>query len=256
MSATEKKRLDILVQEQHPEWSRTQIQSWIMQGKILVNDHPQTKPGVATPIDAKIIAKIEQPKFVSRGGFKLEKALDFFDLDVTGLIALDAGISTGGFTDCLLQRGIARVYGIDVGYGQVHEKVRADNRVVIMEKVNLRNIEGIARIIDFVSLDLSFISVLKVIPALLPLLKPNAKIVILIKPQFEAERKDVSRGGIVRDDAVHKKVIEAVCAGMREFGFKVIGITESPITGATGNKEFLGLFIKNNEACTTSTEKE
>lgn len=246
MSATPKKRLDMLVQEQHPEWSRTQIQSWIMQGKVLVNDKKETKPGTATPIDAVIIAKIEEPKFVSRGGFKLEKALDNFGLDVTGMIALDAGISTGGFTDCLLQRGIARVYGIDVGYGQVHEKVANDKRVIVMEKVNLRNLEGIAKIIDLVTLDLSFISVLKVIPTILNVLKDNGCVVILIKPQFEAARHEVSRGGIVRDEKVHTKVIDAICIGMREFGFKTMGIIDSPITGATGNKEFLGLFIKNN----------
>jgi len=179
---------------------------------------------------------------VSRAGFKLEKALDEFEVDVAGLTVLDAGISTGGFTDCLLQRGAKKVYGIDVGYGQVHEKLRDDPRVVLMERTNLRNLERLPEKVDLVTLDLSFISILKVMPAVKRLVKPDGKIITLIKPQFEAEKGEVGRGGIVKDEKVHEKVVEKIKTGMAEFGFEMVALTESPIFGAKGNKEFLALF--------------
>jgi 23S rRNA (cytidine1920-2'-O)/16S rRNA (cytidine1409-2'-O)-methyltransferase len=237
-----KKRLDVKILELHPEYSRRQIQSWIMQGKVIVNDAVITKNGILIPDDARIILNVEEPKYVSRAGFKLEKALDHFNIDVTNLVALDAGLSTGGFTDCLLQRGIQKVYGIDVGYGQVHEKIRTDPRVVVQERTNLREVRDIGEKVDLVTLDLSFISVLKVMDAILSVMKDDGQLIVLIKPQFEAQRGQVGRGGIIRDPAIHQSVIENVTKGVEAAGFSCVGVTESPIEGATGNKEFLAYF--------------
>ncbi|MBD3273371.1 TlyA family rRNA (cytidine-2'-O)-methyltransferase [Candidatus Dependentiae bacterium] len=240
-----KKRLDLLAQEKYPQFTRNQIQSWILQGKVLVDDKVVNKAGAPTWIESKIELNVDEPKYVSRAGFKLEKALDHFNVDVKNLIVLDAGISTGGFTDCLLQRGAKKVYGIDVGYGQVHEKLLKDDRLVLMERTNLRKLEMLPDKVDLVTLDLSFISILKVMPAVIKLIKPNAKIITLIKPQFEAGKENVGRGGVVKDPKVHEAVIEKIKDGMKEFGFKMIGVIESPILGATsGNKEFLALFEK------------
>lgn len=240
-----KKRLDQLVQEQQPQYSKTQIQSWIMQGKIKVEGQIVTKPGTMIDESALLTFDIQEPKFVSRAGFKLEKALDHFGVDVTGYAVMDAGLSTGGFTDCLLQRGAIKVYGVDVGYGQVAEKIRKDPRVHLMERTNLREVRDLGEPVDLVTLDLSFISVLKVMDAVNAVLKPNGKLLVLIKPQFEARKEDVGRGGIIKDDKVHQQVIERVRTGIEYYGFTCQGITDSPIEGATGNKEFLGYFIKN-----------
>ena len=242
--AKEKKRLDVLILEQFPQFSRNFVQSIIMQRKVLVDGRILDKPGTSVNLDVEIKIEAEQPKFVSRAGFKLEKALDHFNVDVTGFVVLDAGISTGGFTDCLLQRGATKVYGVDVGYGQVHDRILQDDRVVLMERTNLRKLESLPELVDLVTLDLSFISILKVMPAVLKLLKPNGKIITLIKPQFEAEREDVGRGGIIKDEAVHEKVMENMQNGMKNFGFDMVGITDSPIYGAKGNKEFLALFVR------------
>ena len=240
-----KVRLDLLVTEQYPHLSRNQIQSFIVQGKVSVDGVPVTKAGTQFAAGTPVTLAIQEPKYVSRGGFKLEGALDHFKINVNGLIALDAGISTGGFTDCLLQRGIKRVYGIDVGYGQVHEKIVHDPRVVVLEKTNLRHLPALPEKIDLATLDLSFISLLKVMPALSELLTPTSMIIALIKPQFEAERKDISRGGVVKDEKVHQAVIEKITTGMAIFGFVAQGVIESPIVGATsGNKEFLGIFVR------------
>lgn len=243
MSKT-KKRLDQLVQEHQPQYSKTQIQSWIMQGKVKVEGQIVTKPGMMIDETAQLSYDIIQPKFVSRAGFKLEKALDYFGIDVTGFVAMDAGLSTGGFTDCLLQRGATKVYGVDVGYGQVAEKIRTDARVILMERTNLREVRDLGEPVDLVTLDLSFISVLKVMDAVNAVVKPNGKLLVLIKPQFEARKEDVGRGGIIKDEKVHLQVIERVRSGIEHFGFICVGITDSPIEGATGNKEFLGYFIK------------
>ncbi len=243
-----KKRLDIAILERHPEYSRRQIQSWIMQGKVLVNDAVITKNGILVSDDARITLNIEEPKYVSRAGFKLEKALDHFNLDVSNLVVLDAGLSTGGFTDCLLQRGAQKVYGIDVGYGQVHEKIRNDPRVIVQERTNLREVRDVGQKVDLVTLDLSFISVLKVMDAINSVLSDNGKLIILIKPQFEAQKGQVGRGGIIKDPAIHQSVIEQVTKGVEAAGFTCIGVIESPIEGATGNKEFLGYFKRNSAA--------
>lgn len=239
-----KKRLDIALHEQYPHLSRNQVASFIMQGLVTVNGKPVTKPGVPVPADAVLVCALDTPKFVCRAGHKLEHALIHFGIDVTGLVVLDAGLSTGGFTDCLLQRGAARVYGVDVGYGQVHEKIRADARVQVIERTNLRYLESLPKLVDLVTLDLSFISVLKVMPAVLRVMKEHAQLMVLIKPQFEAERGQVSRGGIVRDAAVHEQVVKTVVDGIVAYGLVCNGTVESPILGATGNKEFLAYFVR------------
>lgn len=244
-SKKEKIRLDVLVLQQYPHLTRNQIQGFIMQGKVHVDGKPCTKPGTLISTDVAIALTQEIPKYVSRAGFKLEAALQTFHIDVKDLVAMDAGISTGGFTDCLLQHGIKRVYGIDVGFGQVHEKIRQNPRVVLYEKTNVRYVESLPEFVDLVTLDLSFISILKVMSAVSKLIKPDGKIVALIKPQFEAEIEDISKGGIVKEDTAHEKVIQKIKTGMSEFGFIMKGIIESPIRGATsGNKEFLAFFTK------------
>lgn len=241
-------RLDQLVQQSYPQYSRQQIQSWIMQRKVKVDGFIVDKPGSQVKPDASLELTVEEPKFVGRAGFKLEKALNHFGIDVTGLTVLDAGLSTGGFTDCLLQRGAHEIFGIDVGYGQVHEKIRADERVHVMERVNLRNVTvaTIGKQVDMVTLDLSFISILKVMDAVDAVLKLGGLLVTLIKPQFEAEKHEIGKGGIIKDEAVHERVVKSVTNGIIAHGYVLKGITESPIYGADGNKEFLAAFEKNN----------
>jgi 23S rRNA (cytidine1920-2'-O)/16S rRNA (cytidine1409-2'-O)-methyltransferase len=238
-------RLDLLLAQQFPHYSRQQIQSWIMQGKVRVNNQPIIKVGTLISVDAHIVCDTQEPKYVSRAGFKLEKALHEFNIKAEGLICLDAGISTGGFTDCLLQHGAQKVYGIDVGYGQVHEKIRHDPRVILFEHTNLREItpDVLGTLVDLVTLDLSFISVLKVMDAVVSCMKSTAQLIVLIKPQFEAGRSDVGRGGIIKDPLVHQKVTEKVTKGIESYGFQLINVIESPITGTMGNKEFLAYFI-------------
>ncbi|HLW73275.1 MAG TPA: TlyA family RNA methyltransferase [Candidatus Babeliales bacterium] len=239
-----KKRLDVKLQELLPEYDERHIQSWIMQGKVFVDDERITKPGTVVFDDAKITHIIEEPKFVSRAGLKLEKALDYFAIDVKGLTVLDAGISTGGFTDCLLQRGAKKVYGVDVGYGDVHEKIRKDERLVLLEKTNLRILESVGELVDVITLDLSFISVLNVMPTVCKILKKDGKLVVLIKPQFEASKHEIGAGGIVRDDKIRQAILDVVVKGIEQYGFESVGVTDSPISGAKGNKEFLAYFIR------------
>lgn len=248
MAHVKKKRLDQRMQADLPHYSRQQIQGWIMRGMVRVEGTVVTKPGIPVADTAQVIYDIEEPKYVGRAGFKLEKALEHFAIDVTGFVALDAGLSTGGFTDCLLQHGAKKVYGIDVGYGQVHEKIRMDDRVVVMERTNLRHLDTalITDKIDIVTLDLSFISMLKVIDVVRSVMHTGATLVVLIKPQFEAERHEVGRGGIITDPAVHESVIERVVSGVQAAGFEYKGVIESPLLGGSGNKEFLGCFIKSD----------
>lgn len=239
-------RLDQLLLEQYPEYSRRQIQSWIMQRKIIVDGKVLDKPGMQVNQDLQIHLDVQEPKYVSRAGFKLEKALDHFGVNVEGLTVLDAGLSTGGFADCLLQKGAKKVIGIDVGYGQVHEKISADSRVSVLERTNLRHItlETIGQLVDMVTLDLSFISILKVMDAIDQVLISGGLLITLIKPQFEAEKEQVGRGGIIKDELVHQEVIKKVVDGIVAHGYECMGVTESPIFGAQGNKEFLALFIR------------
>jgi len=237
-----KKRLDLLLCERFSQYSRRQIQSWIMQGKVTVEGRVVTKAGTPVAVEDTIELVVQEPKFVGRAGFKIEKALDHFAIDVSGLTVLDAGLSTGGFTDCLLQRGVHKVYGVDVGYGQVHEKIRSHPRVVVMERTNLRALGNLSELVDLVTLDLSFISILKVMDTVCAVLKEQGKLITLIKPQFEAERKNVGRGGVITNPDIHQAVIERVTQGIVDRGFRLIGVVESPITGAAGNKEFLAYF--------------
>lgn len=239
-----KVRLDTWLQQVYPDVSKSYLQSLIMQGKVLVEGKVVTKAGTMVNPDVSIVVDFEQPKYVSRAGWKLEKALEHFNISVRDLVVLDAGLSTGGFADCLLQHGAKKVYGIDVGYGQVHEKIRADARVVVMERKNLRNLEALPEPVDLVTLDLSFISVLKVMDTVIRVLKQDGQLIVLIKPQFEAGKKDVGPGGIVSDPVVHQKVIKNVVDGIESCNFSCVGVIPSPIEGTEGNKEFLAYFIK------------
>lgn len=238
----QKKRLDILVLERLPQYSRQYVHSLIMQGKVLVNGRVVTKAGTPVAEDASIDVTAHEPRYVSRAGFKLEKALDTFGVAVKDLVVMDAGLSTGGFSDCLLQRGAKKIYGIDVGYGQVHEKIRTDPRVVVMERTNLREVRDLGEKVDLVTLDLSFISVLKVMEAVCAVLKDGGQLIVLIKPQFEAGKEQVESGGLITDPAVHQEVIERVTEGIKSYGFELVGVTDSPIEGTSGNKEFLAYF--------------
>ena len=238
-----KQRLDELTLQTNPELSRNVVQSWIQQGKVLVDGEKITKPGTKLKPNVTIEVLAEEPKFVCRGGLKLEKALQFFEVDVRDKICLDSGLSTGGFTDCLLQQGAKKVYGVDVGYGQVHEKIRTDERVVVMERQNLRYLESLPDLVEVVTLDLSFISVLKVLPSVAKVSKPKGDLIVLIKPQFEARREQIGSKGVVRDTKVHEEVIHNVIEGAKTLGYEYINHTVSPIKGAKeGNTEFLGHF--------------
>lgn len=239
-----KRRLDEICLERFQQYSRTYIQSWILQGKVFVDGKVVNKAG--TPVsDAAVVEIIaEIPKYVCRAGHKLEAAIEQLNVDVAGKVALDSGLSTGGFTDCLLQYGAAFVYGVDVGYGQVAEKIRTDKRVSVVERTNLRFLPGLPQKVDLVTLDLSFISILKVMPAVVNVMKEDATLVTLVKPQFEARRSQVGKGGIVRDPLVHQEVREMIINGIGNFGFKCKGWIVSPIKGAEGNTEFLVCFIR------------
>ncbi len=243
---SKKERLDLLVQEKHSELSRTQIQSFIMQGLVKVDGEVVTKAGHPTACDAVIELTDAVPKFVCRAGFKLEKALADFKIDVTGFVVLDSGLSTGGFTDCLLQNGAAKVYGVDVGFNQVHEKIKRDERVQVMEQTNLRYVTSVGELVDMVTLDLSFISVLKVMHVVKAVLKPKGILVVLVKPQFEAARHEVGKGGVIRDEEIHTQVVKKVTEGICLTGFALQGVIESPLLGGSGNKEFLAFFLKND----------
>lgn len=241
--AKHKVRLDALVLLARPDLSRTMIQSLIMQGKVRVEGKVVTKAGTSVDATLEVTVDDSSLKYASRAGFKLEAALDQFNIDVTGLVILDAGISTGGFTSCLLQRGAKKVYGVDVGHGQVHESVAQDPRVVVMERTNLRYLESLPQKVDLATLDLSFISLHKVIPAVLRLLTPSGQIIALIKPQFEAERHEIARGGVVKDPAVHKRIIDQLRLYLESLGYAMAEVIESPVRGAaSGNLEFLAWF--------------
>ena len=240
----QKQRLDKLMVERGLTPSREKAQALIMAGQVVVGDHAVHKAGQQVAVDAEIRIKGEVLPYVSRGGLKLRKALETFGVDVTGLVALDVGASTGGFTDCLLQNGAVRVFAVDVGYGQLAWKLQQDSRVVSMEKTNIRNLmpAELAEQPDLAVIDASFISLTKVLPATVRLIKPGGRIIALIKPQFEVGRGEVGKGGIVRDPAAHEKVVEGIQRSAREMGLAVAGVCESPITGADGNREFLILL--------------
>lgn len=245
---TEKKiRLDLLLVEQGLASSRQRARAMIMAGNVLVNDKLLDKPGAMIKKDAGVIIKIkrEDLPFVSRGGLKLEAALKELEADIEGFICLDVGASTGGFTDCLLQHGARRVFAVDVGYGQLAWKLRQDRRVVILERTNIRHIPlvAITEPVDLITIDVSFISLKKVVPSLLQFIKKNTMILALIKPQFEVGKGKVGKGGVVRDPAQHAEVISDLCAFFSEVGLLCEKIMPSPILGPKGNKEFF-IFLK------------
>ena len=221
--------------------SRAKAQALIMAGEVVVEGKTVIKAG-ALVAEAAAISILKPPPFVSRGGVKLDYALEHFQLDVSDKVAADIGASTGGFTDCLLQRGARRVYAIDVGYGQLDYRLRRDPRVVVMERVNARYPVPLPEKVDLATLDLSFISVEKVLPAIAPLVKEGGYLVVLIKPQFEARRAEVGKGGIVKQAAVHARVLGRFISWLVEHGFRLGGLVASPILGASGNREFFLLL--------------
>ena len=236
-----KVRLDQLVFDLGLTESRERAKTTIMSGLVFVNGQRVDKPGTAVDPEAKIELHGEALPFVSRGGFKLDKALKVFPVDPAGKTCLDCGASTGGFTDVLLQHGAKKVYAVDVGYGQLAWKLRTDARVVNLERTNLRYItdEQIPERIDLAVMDVSFISIRLVIPAVKALLRPEADFICLIKPQFEAGREEVGKKGVVRDSAVHKRVIREILDFVPTAGLTVVGLDYSPIKGPEGNIEYL-----------------
>ena len=234
-----KQRLDLLLAERGLAESREKAQALILAGKVSVDRQRSDKPGRAVSIDCQI--EVEEPlRYVSRGGLKLERALDAFHLAVNGAVCLDVGTSTGGFVDCLLQHGAARVHAVDTGAGQIHWKLRTDKRVVLHERCNARYLqpEVIGELVDLLVCDVSFISVTLLIPALEPLLKADGNWIVLVKPQFEVGRERVGKGGIVRDPAAHETACHKVEIVLQSLGFAT-RIIDSPIAGAEGNREFL-----------------
>jgi 23S rRNA (cytidine1920-2'-O)/16S rRNA (cytidine1409-2'-O)-methyltransferase len=239
-----KQRLDTLMVDRGLATSLEKAKALIMAGQVVVVDHTIDKSGHQILVDAEIRIKGDIQPYVSRGGFKLKKALDEFGVNVTGLVAVDVGASTGGFTDCLLQAGARKVFAVDVGYGQLAWKLQQDPRVVSLEKTNIRHLlpEQLGARPELAVIDASFIPLGKVLPATVNLLKPDGRIIALIKPQFEVGKGEVGKGGIVRDSAVHERVIDDVRQTARKLGLNVAGLCESPITGADGNREFLILL--------------
>ena len=236
-----KERIDKLLVERGLVSTRSRAQALIMAGEVLVNGQRIDKPGTAVLLDADL-ELIAPMLYVSRGGYKLAGALQTFDLDVSGRSCADVGACTGGFTDVLLQNGADRVYAIDVGYGQLDWKMRQDERVVVMERTNARYLESLPERVDFVCIDVSFISLKLILPAVQQWLTADGDIVALIKPQFEAGRKQVGKGGIVKDPAVHRQVLAELLAWGMEHGLNPQGLTRSAIQGADGNVEFLIWF--------------
>ncbi len=232
-----KRRIDTLLVERGLVESQARAQAMIMAGDVLVAGQPITKAGSLVAEEA-VITINEPPPFVGRGGFKLEYALDKFQIDVSSKVAADIGASTGGFTDCLLQRGASQVYAIDVGYGQLDYRLRQDLRVVVMERVNARYPITLPEKVDLVAIDVSFISVTKVIPSVARLLKDDGRLLVLIKPQFEAKRREVGKGGVVKQPIVHARVLGRFITWLVEHGFRLRGLVASPIAGASGNREF------------------
>ena len=241
-----KTRLDVLLVERGLQETRQKAQATIMSGLVFVKGQRVDKPGTAVPNNAEIEVRGNALKYVSRGGLKLEKAMATFPITLEGTICADIGASTGGFTDCMLQNGAAKVYAVDVGYGQLDWKLRSDPRVVCLERTNARYLtrEVIPEALDFASIDVSFISLKLIFPALYALLRDGGEVACLIKPQFEAGREKVGKKGVVRDPKVHLEVLENFLTHAKENNFTVLGITYSPIRGPEGNIEYLGYLKK------------
>ena len=237
-----KKRLDVLLTEKGFCDSRSKAQAIIMAGHVYVDGQKADKPGISYEETVDIEVRGESCPYVSRGGLKLEKALRDFGVDPTGFVCSDSGASTGGFTDCLLQQGASKVFAIDVGYGQLDWKIRSDPRVVVMERTNIRYVtpDDLGEALDLSVIDVSFISLKIVLPAIKALLKPTGQVLCLIKPQFEAGREKVGKKGVVRDPETHKQVLDDFLALADSLQFTILGLTFSPVKGPEGNIEFLG----------------
>jgi 23S rRNA (cytidine1920-2'-O)/16S rRNA (cytidine1409-2'-O)-methyltransferase len=244
MSSAKKKRLDLAVVEKGLAQSRQRARALIMAGKVLVNDCPADKAGTLISDADQITLRGEDIPYVSRGGLKLEAALRSFEVKTEGMVCLDVGASTGGFTDCLLQHGAKRVFAVDVGYGQLAWKLRQDPRVVAVERTNIRNMpaDALPEKADLVTIDASFISLRIVVPAVIKFMKNGAQILALIKPQFEVGKGKVGKGGVVRNSVLHDEVIGSLSDFFTEIGFRCESVIPSPILGPKGNKEFMILL--------------
>ncbi|SHI69811.1 23S rRNA (cytidine1920-2'-O)/16S rRNA (cytidine1409-2'-O)-methyltransferase [Dethiosulfatibacter aminovorans DSM 17477] len=253
---SKKIRIDVLLTEKKYFDSREKAKRALMAGNVLVNNVIVDKAGAMVEVDAEIRVK-ERDKYVSRGGFKLEKSIAEFGLVLDDKICMDIGSSTGGFTDCMLQNGASKVYSVDVGYGQLDWKLRSDDRVVVMERCNFRNLDTdtIEESIDFFSVDVSFISLKHIFPNIRKLSNDDSQIVTLVKPQFEAGREKVGKHGVVRDSNVHIEVIQKVVNYARENGLFCKSVTFSPIKGAKGNIEYLALFTTRDDNIEIDAEK-
>ena len=237
-----KKRLDVLLTEQGYADTRSKAQAIIMSGQVYVNGQKADKPGVSYEETVELEVRGAVCPYVSRGGLKLEKALRDFGVKPQGFVCSDSGASTGGFTDCLLQQGASKVFAIDVGYGQLDWKIRSDPRVVVMERTNIRYVtpDQLGEPLDLSVIDVSFISLKIVLPAIKALLKPTGQVLCLIKPQFEAGKEKVGKKGVVRDRETHKEVLDHFVDLANELEFRILGLTFSPVKGPEGNIEFLG----------------
>ena len=241
-----RERIDKLLVDRGLAESRTKAQALVMAGAVLVNEQLIHKPSELFPHNANIrIKESATQRYVSRGGIKLEAALGEFNLDVSGLVCLDVGASSGGFTDCLLQHGATRVVALDVGHNQLDWKIRNDPRVEVREEVNARHLapDDFKNKFDLITTDVSFISLTKILPAVVPLLAKSGRMVALIKPQFEVGKGEVGKGGIVKNSLQHQRVISEVNGAAESLGLKVAGVIDSPIKGADGNVEFLALYL-------------
>ena len=232
-------RLDVLLVERGLAESRAKAHALVMAGQVRVSDQVVLKP--ATAVDSKAVLTVDTgPRFVSRGGEKLDAALEAFAIDVKGFVCADVGSSTGGFTDCMLQRGAVKVFAIDVGKGILHWKLRNDRRVVVMEETNARYVESLPEQVDFVTVDASFISLKVLLPTIKKWINSETNLLCLIKPQFEAGKKEVARGdGVIRDSEIHKSVLLEVLSFAQQEGFNIRGLIKSPLLGPKGNVEFL-----------------
>ena len=253
-----KERLDVLLTEKKLFDSRARAKAMIMAGTVLVNGQKVDKAGTLIAPDAQIRILGEEMPFVSRGGFKLQKALEVFPINLNEKICVDIGASTGGFTDCMLQHGAAKVYAIDVGYGQLAWKLRNDERVINFERTNIRNVsrENFSDVLDFASIDVAFISLDKVLPVAKEILKNDGEVVALIKPQFEAGRDKVGKKGVVREKKIHAEVLNYVLTFAQNLNFKICGLDFSPIKGPEGNIEYLTYLTKNLDATAIDFDKK
>jgi len=252
-----KVRLDTLLVERGLAASRTQARALILAGRVRVAGEVWDKPGAAVSAEGEIEVQGPPCRYVSRGGLKLEHALEVFDLKVQGFVCVDVGASTGGFTDCLLQHGARKVYAVDVGHGQLDWKLRQDPRVVVLERTNARFLQpgDFAEPVDLATVDVSFISLTQILPAVAPLLSPAGQMVTLIKPQFEAGRSQVGKGGVVREAAVHRRVLETLWDFAEAQGWIVRGLTASPVRGPRGNREFW-LWLRGRSEPGSGLERE